>query len=98
MQKEPLVPRQTLPLRGPDGRPAPVTRLVKLACDSVDKRDDDLNYQGCLTGAIVARWEGDPALRPGFEAALVACSCQVCRLFGAPWLAGRVTLADLRIV
>src|SRR5688572_22159168 len=36
--------RYTVTLRGPDGRPTPTTRTVKVCCDSVDKRDDDLNY------------------------------------------------------
>jgi CRISPR/Cas system CSM-associated protein Csm3 (group 7 of RAMP superfamily) len=84
--------RRTVMLRGPDGRPSPVQRLVRLCCDSVDKPDDDPNYQGCLTRAIVSRWEADPVLRPQLDSALADCSCQVCRLFGAPWLASRVTL------
>src|SRR5438552_16739215 len=46
--------RQSVTLRGPDGRAAPVSRIVRLCCESVDKRDDDLNYQGCLNKAIVA--------------------------------------------
>lgn len=98
LEKDQHVTRQTISLRGPDGRPSPLTRLVKLACDSVDKRDDDLNYQGCLTRAIVERWENDPLLRPGFEDALLSCSCQACRLFGAPWLAGRIVVTDLRVI
>jgi CRISPR-associated RAMP protein (TIGR02581 family) len=89
--------RRTVMVRGPDGRTTPTQRIVKLCCDSVDKRDDDLNYQGCLTRAIASRWEADPVLRPQLDSALVDCSCQVCRLFGAPWLAGRVHVADLRI-
>ena len=89
--------RLTINLRGPDGRPMPTPRTVRLCCDSVDKRDDDLNYQGCLTRAIVSRWEADPVLRPQLDAALIDCTCQVCRLFGTPWLAGRVRVADLRL-
>jgi CRISPR-associated RAMP protein (TIGR02581 family) len=89
--------RHTITLRGPDGRPAPTTRTVKVCCDSVDKRDDDLNYQGCLTRAIVARWEADPVLRPQLDSALIECTCRVCRLFGTPWLAGRVSVADLTV-
>ncbi len=76
----------------------PTTRTVKICCDSVDKRDDDLNYQGCLTGAIVNRWQADTILRPQLDSALVDGTCQVCRLFGTPWLAGRVYLADLRVI
>jgi CRISPR-associated RAMP protein (TIGR02581 family) len=90
--------RRTVTLRGPDARPTPTIRTVKVCCDSVDKRDDDVNYQGCLTKAIVARWEADPVLRPQLDAALIDCTCQVCRLFGTPWLAGRVHVADLSIV
>ncbi|MEP7289690.1 MAG: RAMP superfamily CRISPR-associated protein [Chloroflexota bacterium] len=89
---------QTVTLRGSDGRPVSVTRMVTLCCDSVDKRDDDLNYQGCLTKAIVAKWEADPLLRPILAEALVNNSCQVCRLFGASWLAGRVFVADLPVI
>jgi CRISPR-associated RAMP protein (TIGR02581 family) len=90
--------RHMVTLRGPDGRPNAVQRLVKVCCESVDKRDDDVNYQGCLTRAIVTRWESDQALRPQLDSALIDCSCEVCRLFGAPWLASRVHIADLRIV
>ncbi len=89
--------RVTVTLRGPDGRPMPTTRTVKVCCDSVDKRDDDAHYQGCLTKAIVAKWEADPVLRPQLDSALIDSTCQVCRLFGAPWLAGRVSVADLRL-
>ena len=87
--------RQSVTLRGSDGRPVTNTRVVRLACDSTDKRDDDLQYQGCLTRAIVTRWESDPVLRPKLDSALADCTCQICRLFGAPWLAGRVHIADL---
>ena len=90
--------RYTVTLRGPDGRPTPTTRTVKVCCDSVDKRDDDLNYQGCLTGAIVNRWQADTLLRSQLDSALVEGTCQVCRLFGTPWLAGRVYLADLPVI
>src|SRR5450432_2623997 len=89
--------QRTVMLRGPDGRPAPSARLVRLACDSTDKRDADLNFQGCLTKAIVVRWQSDPVLRPKLDEALLECSCSVCRIFGAPWIAGRVTVPDLRI-
>jgi CRISPR/Cas system CSM-associated protein Csm3 (group 7 of RAMP superfamily) len=98
MDDERQIGRRTVTLRGPDGRPATVQRLVYVCCDSVDKRDDDVNYQGCLTRAIVARWEADASLRPQLDSVLVECSCQVCRLFGAPWLAGRVHVADLRVM
>jgi CRISPR/Cas system CSM-associated protein Csm3 (group 7 of RAMP superfamily) len=98
LEKDQHIRRQSITVRGPDGRPTQIVRTVRLACDSVDKHDDDLNYQGCLTGAIVSRWADDPVLRPGFDAALVSCSCQVCRMFGAPWLAGRVSIADLRVI
>lgn len=87
--------QQTVSLRGGDGRPMTSSRTVYLACDSTDKRDDDVHYQGCLTQAIVTRWVNDPVLSPNLDAALVDCTCQVCRLFGAPWLAGRVHVPDL---
>ena len=89
--------KRTVTLRGPDGRPTPTQRTVRLCCDSVDKRDDDAGYQGCLTRAIVTRWEADPILRPNLDSTLVECTCGVCRLFGAPWIAGRVQIADLRL-
>ncbi len=89
--------RRTVTLRGADGRPMPTSRTVKLCCDSVDKRQDDANYQGCLTHAIVSRWEADPVLKPQLDSALIDCSCQMCRLFGAPWLAGRVMVSDLQV-
>ena len=98
IEGEEQVTHRTIMLRGADGLPAPSSRLVQRACDSTDKRDDDLNYQGCLTRVIVARWEKDPILGPKLDEALVECSCSVCRLFGAPWIAGRVQVADLRIV
>jgi CRISPR/Cas system CSM-associated protein Csm3 (group 7 of RAMP superfamily) len=88
----------TVNLRGQDGRPMPVLRTVTLCCDSVDKRDDNANYQGCLTKAIVSKWENDPIVRPNLDQALADCSCQVCRLFGAVWLAGRVIVPDLTLV
>ena len=89
---------RTVTLRGQDGRPVSVARKVALCCDSTDKRDDDLNYQGCLTPAIVAKWEVDPLLRSRLDSALVECTCQLCRLFGTAWLAGRVFVPDLSAV
>lgn len=88
----------TLTMRGNDGRPVTITRTVGLCCESVDKREDDLNYQGCLTQAIVEKWQRDPSLSHKLDAALIDCSCQVCRLFGAAWLAGRVYVPDLQVI
>lgn len=90
--------KRTVTLRGTDGRPVPTTRTVSICCQSVDKREDDVNYQGCLTGAIVSRWQSDPVLRPSLETALFDCTCACCRLFGTPWLASRVLVADLRLI
>jgi CRISPR/Cas system CSM-associated protein Csm3 (group 7 of RAMP superfamily) len=79
------------------GKPTPEVRRVSLCCDSVDKRADDADYQGCLTNAIVERWRADPILRPDFDRALIGCTCAVCRLFGTEWLGGRVRLDDLSL-
>ncbi len=87
-----------LTVTGSDGKPRPLIRYVALCCDSTDKRADDDAYQGCLTEAIVARWRTDPRVRPEFDRALVACTCTACRLFGTPWLAGRVRIAPLLLV
>jgi CRISPR-associated RAMP protein (TIGR02581 family) len=90
--------QQTLSVRGPDNRTIQTVRTVAICCDSVDKRDDDLNYQGCLTTAIVKKWEADPIIRPVLDSALIDCTCHVCRLFGANWIAGRVFVSDLHVV
>ncbi|HLY27694.1 MAG TPA: hypothetical protein VKQ72_15220, partial [Aggregatilineales bacterium] len=29
---------------------------------------------------------------------MIPCCGQVCRLFGAPWLAGRIVVSDLRVI
>lgn len=98
MDSEALTTFQYLMTSGVDQQPTPTIRKVCLCCDSVDKRPDDLAYQGCLTQAIVERWQTDPILRPELDRALIECTCLVCRLFGAPWLGGRVSVADLRLV
>ena len=87
-----------LTVSGANGRPSAAIRRVLLCCDSVDKNAADVQYQGCLTPAIVARWQADPLVRPDLDRLLRVCTCPVCRLFGAPWLAGRVRIDDLRLV
>jgi CRISPR-associated RAMP protein (TIGR02581 family) len=86
---------QIITVRGPEGRSIQQQRTVRLCCDSVDKNDTDAYYQGCLTRAIVTKWEADPILRPKFDQTIAQCTCTVCRLFGTPWLAGRVQIPDL---
>jgi len=81
-------------ISGPSGKPLTLIRRVALSCASTDKRPDDGEYQGCLTEAIVARWQADPLLRPALDRTMAACTCVTCRLFGTPWLAGHVRVAD----
>lgn len=98
MDSEAMTTLHYLLVTGDAGTPTPIIRRVCLCCDSVDKRQDDPSYDGCLTQAIVTRWRADPVLRPQFEQALIDCTCPVCRLFGAPWLAGRVIVSDLTLI
>jgi CRISPR/Cas system CSM-associated protein Csm3 (group 7 of RAMP superfamily) len=87
-----------LNVTGANGKPMSAIRRVLLCCDSVDKNPADEHYQGCLTPAIVARWQADPLVRPDLDRLLRVCTCPVCALFGAPWLAGRVQIEDLHLV
>lgn len=87
-----------LTITGNDGKPRDIIRYVALCCDSTDKRADDEDYQGCLTEAIVTRWRADKRVGPYFDRMLVACSCTACRLFGTPWLAGRVRIDPLTLI
>ncbi len=98
MDSEAMTTFQYLMTSGADQQATAIIRKVCLCCDSVDKRQDDLDYQGCLTQAIVERWQADPILRPELDRTLIACTCLVCRLFGTPWLGGRVSVADLTLV
>ncbi len=81
-----------------NGKPLALIRRVALGCNSAAKQADDGEYQGCLTEAIVARWQADPLLRSALDQTLAACTCMTCRLFGTPWLAGRVRMADLALL
>ena len=83
---------------GANGKATPVIRQVRLCCNSVDKRPDDLDYQGCLTESLVARWQADPVVRPDLDQVIVKSTCAACRVFGAPWLAGRVQISDLTLL
>ncbi len=98
LDSRPAARLYTLNVTGGDGKAHPVVRRVALCCDSVDKNPDDADYQGCLTAAIVRRWQSDPAVRPILDQALIESTCPLCRLFGTPWLAGRVLVSDLTLV
>jgi hypothetical protein len=87
-----------LNITGENGRPTPSIRRVALACDPHTKEGDDLMYQGCLTPAIISAWERDPLVQPKLDHWVNVCTCRVCRLFGTTWLAGRITLGELRYI
>jgi len=87
-----------LTISGLGGKPIAQIRRVLLSCAATDKRSNDGEYQGCLTESIVARWQADPLLLPALDQTLAACTCATCRLFGTPWLAGRVRVADLSLI
>ncbi len=98
MDSEAMTTLRYLLVAGENGTPTPIIRRVRLCCDSVDKRQDDPDYDGCLTQVILARWQNDPILRPGLDRTIIDCTCSVCRLFGAPWLAGRIVVSDLNLI
>jgi CRISPR/Cas system CSM-associated protein Csm3 (group 7 of RAMP superfamily) len=83
-------------ITGTKGEPVPMLRRVGLACDSVDKPANSLQYQGCLTDAIVQLWAGDPLV--DLDQAVPDCACMACRVFGAAWLRGRLHLSDLPLI
>lgn len=83
-----------------------------LACDPFRKEDDPGSVKGfCLTmkdargpdGRVIAKGvqtlkaelQKDPQ---GLNDLLWQRSCQVCRVFGAPWLASKVLVKDLSVV
>jgi len=43
----------------------------------------------------VTRWKADPLWESGLWQSVQTCTCSICGLFGAPWLAGRVMVSDL---
>jgi len=78
-----------------------------LACLSVSK-PDTLDYEGCLTSKMVKRMKDDAEYLPDFcvddevkeldlDTKLITCSCRVCRVFGAPWLASKVLIKDMAV-
>ena len=86
-------------------------RGQNLACISVPRDEGTISPRVCLTTAAVQRlkttspgnWSqvlGDRADRASglpLDDALRALSCWTCRLFGAPWLAGKVQVKDLYV-
>lgn len=82
-----------------------------LACISVPRDEEAVPPEVCLTAAAVSRlkaaapseWDqvldGRAADVKGksMDEALRILSCQVCRVFGAPWLAGKALVKDLII-
>ena len=85
------------------------TRLGRnnLACLSVSK-PNTLDYAGCLTPRMVQKMKEDNSYRPAFcadvdlgnldlDARLITCSCRVCRVFGAPWLASKALVKDMAV-
>jgi CRISPR-associated RAMP protein (TIGR02581 family) len=87
---------QEIQITGTNNKPVPMLRRVGLACDSVDKPANSLNYQGCLTEAIVQLWAKDPLV--ALDQAVPACACLACRVFGASWLRGKLHLSDLPLI
>ncbi len=95
MDSDALTEVREVLISGTQGNPIPMLRRVALCCDSVDRPVNSTNYQGCLTEGIVALWRDDPLLQTTLDEALAACTCQACRVFGAPWLASKVAVADM---
>lgn len=83
-------------ITGTNGKPVSMMRRVGLSCDSVDKPANSLNYQGCLTEAIVNLWANDPLV--ALDQAVPDCTCMACRVFGASWLRGKLHLSDLPLI
>ncbi len=89
-----------------------VDPAANAACVSVPRDETTAIPDVCLTQATVARlkqlapgeaWEELKQRRPAYEptqsldANLRALSCWTCRVFGAPWLAGKVLVRDLAL-
>jgi CRISPR/Cas system CSM-associated protein Csm3 (group 7 of RAMP superfamily) len=98
MDSDAMTTIRQVEITGTQGARVPMMRRVGLCCDSVEKPHNSLGYQGCLTEAIVKLWEGDPLVQPTLDETIYACTCLSCRVFGAPWLASRLVVADLPVI
>jgi CRISPR-associated protein Csm3 len=93
-------------------RGLPDSESRNLACISVPRDEESVPPRVCLTTATVsclkaaspAEWatilDGRAKSVDGktLDEALRMLSCWTCRLFGAPWLAGKVLVKDLNVV
>lgn len=98
MNSEAMQVIRQVEMTGIDRKPVSIMRKVGLACESVDKPANSLNYQGCLTEAIVVLWTADPLLQSTLDRTLNDCTCMACRLFGTAWLRGKLHLTDLSLI
>lgn len=98
MDSDAMTTLRQVNITGSKGASVPMVRRVGLCCDPVEKAQNSLSYQGCLTEAIVALWERDALVQPVLDETIEACTCLACRIFGAPWLASRLIIADMPIV
>lgn len=92
-------------------RGLPDHRAKNLACLSVPRDEETVPPQVCLTTAAVNRLKTTPPEKwaeilngraiqvkgKSLDEALRILSCRTCRVFGAPWLAGKVLVKDLTL-
>jgi len=92
-------------------RGLPDHREKNLACISVPRDEETVPPVVCLTAAAASRLKTTPAEKwaeildgraaqvkdKSLDEALRILSCRTCRLFGAPWLAGKVLIKDLLV-
>jgi len=92
-------------------RGLPDHRQKNLACISVPRDEETIPPLICLTAAAVSRLKTTPPEKwtgildgraaqvqdKPLDEALRILSCRTCRLFGAPWLAGKVLVKDLLV-
>lgn len=92
-------------------RGLPDHQAKNLACISVPRDEETVPPPLCLTATAVSRLKTTPPERwneildgraaqvqdKPLDEALRMLSCRTCRLFGAPWLAGKVLVKDLAV-
>lgn len=92
-------------------RGLPDHREKNLACISVPRDEEEVPPRICLTAAAVSRLKATPpdewpqvldrraadVKDKSLDEALRILSCSTCRVFGAPWLAGKVLVKDLPV-
>jgi len=92
-------------------RGIPDQRAKNLACISVPRDEETVPPPLCLTTAAVSRLKTTPpddwpeildgraaqVAGKSLDDALRILSCRTCRVFGAPWLAGKVLIKDLTV-